>query len=315
MQFPRTNLPRRTLLALAATIVMGAPAAVAQKKPAEPLVNLNKMFRSEYSAARKATVAKAEPIIVVQFDQLVLFNKGKKTVENFTPPIYHEVKAIAHLPLTIYVTLARHAGTTLTAETVQTLKELRTRAVTARASFAGRAGWTPAVIATNQQIVDGSLAFIDATIAAGTVSAEGLTKFTRSVVKPVMRNADTAARAQLDGLHALVQKWRALLGEEAWKRTYVIVLAPRQARPGSLQYAYFQRSLGWKEEGKRLFYAENIFSAEGAVRLLGTILLDRGASVAFFAKPLRLERDLLADAAAIHVRRLIPGPAQPPEKK
>jgi hypothetical protein len=58
--------------------------------------------------------------------------------------------------------------------------------------------------------------------------------------------------------------------------------------------------------GKRLWYAEGVFDKDGGLNLLGTILVDRGASLAFFNDPARLERDLLADAAQRHLNRLFP---------
>jgi hypothetical protein len=78
--------------------------------------------------------------------------------------------------------------------------------------------------------------------------------------------------------------------------------------------------MGARAEGVRLFYAENVFAADGGANLLGTILLDRGASVAFFANPLRLERDLLADAAVHYLQRmklnpLNPAPVRAPAEK
>ena len=94
------------------------------------------------------------------------------------------------------------------------------------------------------------------------------------------------------------------LGEDGWKRLKVVVLVPRQARVGNLQYGYFVRAMGKSAEGTRLFYAEGIFDAKGGRRLLGTILLDREASVAYFGDTRRLERDFLSDAAAAHTARI-----------
>jgi hypothetical protein len=64
--------------------------------------------------------------------------------------------------------------------------------------------------------------------------------------------------------------------------------------------------MGPGAEGRRLWYAEGVFDKDGGLNLLGTILVDRGASLAFFANPVRLERDLLADSAARHLDRLFP---------
>jgi len=121
----------------------------------------------------------------------------------------------------------------------------------------------------------------------------------------VLASAEAAAKAQLDGLHALVTKWRQELGP-AWSHADVVVLGPKQPRPGNVQYEYFKRAMGRGAEGKRLWYAEGVFDRDGGLTLLGTILLDRGASIAFFADPARLERDLLADGAQKHLNKLFP---------
>ena len=84
----------------------------------------------------------------------------------------------------------------------------------------------------------------------------------------------------------------------------MVNLVPRQARAGNLQYTYFRRLMGTAAENRRLYTAENVFSDKGGRRLLGTILLDRAASVAFFGDAARLERDFLSDAAAAHVARM-----------
>jgi hypothetical protein len=112
----------------------------------------------------------------------------------------------------------------------------------------------------------------------------------------LLRSADVAARAQLGGLDRLARQWRKKLGKD-WRRTRVVVLVPRQAKRDNLQYLYFRALMGRAAQGRRLFYATNVFAASGGRRLLGTILLDRRASVAFFRNPTRLERDLLGDAA------------------
>ena len=57
---------------------------------------------------------------------------------------------------------------------------------------------------------------------------------------------------------------------------------------------------------RRLIFAESVFSVDPAVTLLGTILTDRVAADAFFGDQLRMERDLLSDAAARIVERLLP---------
>lgn len=176
----------------------------------------------------------------------------------------------------------------------------------AGASLDGRPGWTPAQLRNHKAIVAASVEFIETVGAAEQVSDARLTAYTRAMRPLVLASAEAAAQVQLDGLHALVNKWRAEMGPDAWARVHVVVLGPKQPRPGNVQYEYFVRAVGRGAVGKRLWYAEGTFDKDGGLDLLGTILLDRGASIAFFADPVRLERDLLADAAARHLDRLFP---------
>lgn len=295
-------------VALAAAVLAGCSTKSApEKKTAtvDPLKHLNAAFRLAYKAERTKLLARGGPIIVVAFDDLVVIRNGTSTKTGFTPAIYHEAKTFAHVPLTLYVWLQSRTDQTLTPAFLATLADYRSRIVSAAASVKGRAGWTPAVMKPHQAIITSSLSFIDTVTRNRRVSGAALLTYTRRMRPYVMASADIAGRAQLDGLHALTGRVRRSLGAD-WARTRVVVLTPRQPRVGNLQYAYFRRLMGRRAVNKRLFYAENIFAPDGAKNLLGTIELDRGASVAFFRDPLRLERDLLADVAKRHVRRLLP---------
>jgi hypothetical protein len=135
-----------------------------------------------------------------------------------------------------------------------------------------------------------------------------VTELARSLEPAVMSAGRAAARAQLDGLDRAARRLHAALGEEAWQRAYVVVLGVRQARVDNLQYSYFKRALGPEAEGKRLIYAESIFDEAKALDLLGTILLDRAISIAFFDQEYRMERDFLGDATAEYLPVLLPKP-------
>ena len=277
--------------------------AVKAKPAIAALKHLNSAFRTAYKAERSTLLQHRGPIIVVAFDDLVLLRGGKTLRTGFTPAIYHEAKAIAHIPLTLYVWFQSRAGSPLSPAFRTRLADYRSRVVSADASLTGRPGWTDAILAPHRAITKAALAFIDDAARSGQVSAKTLADFSCRMRPYVLASADVAGRAQLDGLHALMGKWRGMLGAD-WGRTRVVVLTPRQPRAGNLQYAYFLRLMGRGAVNKRLFFAENIFAPDGARNLLGTIELDRRASVAFFGDPLRLERDLLADVAKRHVKRL-----------
>ena len=284
-----------------------APTAYGQTTAPEKdaLDTLNDTFRASYRELRTWRINSLDPIIVVQFDDLHLIRAGQTKTERFTPPIYHEYKAISHIPLALYTILARHVGRPFHKAMLDRLTAYLKQVQAAGASLEGRKGWTPEQLKGHKAIVDASLKFMERIMGAEEVSDEQLTAYTRAMRPLVLASADAAAKAQLDGLHALVTKWRAELGPR-WSHVDVIVLGPKQPRAGNVQYQYFQRAMGPGAEGKRLWYAEGVFDKDGGTNLLGTILLDRGASIAFFNDPVRLERDLLADGAARHLNRLFP---------
>ncbi len=116
--------------------------------------------------------------------------------------------------------------------------------------------------------------------------------------------ASRTAEAQIAGLHEATGTIRANLGEANWNSAMIVVTGPSTAREGNLQFQYFARLLGSDAVGRRLLFAENIFDAEGALRLVGIHLIDRQVGEMFFGQGARMERDLLADAATFHLLRL-----------
>jgi hypothetical protein len=295
--------------ALALSLAACASAPPNGAAPAAPgkdaLTALNDTFRTTYRETRTWRLSRLDPVIVVQFDDLHLVRAGQVRTEKFTPAIYHEYKAIAHIPLSLYAKLAPLPGRPFEKPTLEWLTMYLKQLQAAGASLDGRPGWTPEQLRLHKKIVADSLAFIEKIARAEEVADEELTAYTRAMRPLVLASADAAAKAQLDGLHALVNKWRAELGPR-WTHVDVVVLGPKQPRPGNVQYEYFRRAMGPGAEGRRLWYAEGVFDRESGLNLLGTILIDRGASLAFFNEPKRLERDLLADAAARHLDRLFP---------
>lgn len=282
----------------------GAPSTAAAPNK-DALVALNDTFRASYRDLRKWRIDTLDPILVVQFDDLHLVRNGQTRTETSTPPIYHEFKAIAHIPLALYVKLARVPERPFDRAMLDWLTAYMKQVQAADASLDGRPGWSADQLRLHKKIVADSLAFMEKIGAAEQVSDAQLTAYTRAMRPLVLASADAAAKAQLDGLHALVTKWRAELGAR-WSHVDVVVLGPKQPRPGNVQYEYFRRAMGPGAEGRRLWYAEGVFDKDGGLNLLGTILIDRGASIAFFDDPKRLERDLLADAARKHLDRMFP---------
>ncbi|MCX7355699.1 MAG: hypothetical protein NTY59_12890 [Alphaproteobacteria bacterium] len=297
---------RAGLLAFLLCAAFAAPAA-AQVTGSDALDRLNASFRARYAESRAATLGRTDPVILVEFETLVLLHKGERRAEPFTPPLYHQLKSIAHIPLALFVMSSQYSDKPLPAEARRALDEYRAQVVAARDALP--AIEIPADLRpTLDTIISSSLSLIDETRASGRFDPMATTALARSLEPALMSAAREAARVQLNGLDRASRRFRADLGEEAWSRTYVVVLGVRQARVGNLQYSYFQRVLGPVADNKRLIYAESVFDETKALELLGTILLDREIGVAFFDQEYRMERDLLSDATAEYLPVLLPKP-------
>jgi hypothetical protein len=287
-------------LAVVVLLAITAAGTAAASEADAALVELNTAFRAHYAEARRAVLARERTVLVIAFDRAVMFRNGRRIEEAFTPPIYDRVKTVAHVPLALYVLSARWDGDVLQPEAIDALKAYRAKTLSARAGLAG-IGLSPASLARQYALVDAVLSEVDRTLSAGRYDGQAVAALCRSLLPAILDNVRDAARAQLDGLDAVTERWRAQIGEDDWRRAKVVVLGVRQARADNLQYSYFRRALGPNAENQRLFYAEGLFTEQLGLDLLGTILLDRGVSMAFFGNESRMERDLLGDAAATYL--------------
>ncbi len=287
--------------ALSAALILVSATAFGQT-PSDALDQLNVAARAAYSDGRAAQLARTGPVIVVAFDRLVLLRNGGETKETFTPPVYHQLKSIAHLPLGLVTLLLPETPGARDGAWRKRLEELRAKGEAAAASIDGL-GLTAAQAQRQRHIFQDSLRFIDGVLASGAPSAAALTGFARAVGPALLANATDAARAQIDGLHAAVQRMKRAMGPEEWNRLFVVVMGAKLPRVGNLQYEYFANALG-RGADRRLIYAESVFDQTRAMSLLATIVIDRKVGEAFFDDETRMERDLLADGAQEHLMRI-----------
>ncbi|HKU97396.1 MAG TPA: hypothetical protein VJR58_19065 [Vineibacter sp.] len=275
----------------------------AAARPEEALIALNKQVRANYAESKRELMLRARPAIVVVFDDATLLRAGQPAAtESFTPPLYHRYKDVAHVALGVWATLAPWVDRT-DQTWMAPLTALLQQARAARASL-DAIGFPADRLARQQLIFDQSIALMERTLAAGRVDGAALAGFARAVAAPVLANGDDAAALQIDGLHALVSRWRAQLSADDWRRLHVLVLGPKMPRAGNLSVQYFQRVMGAGELDRRLLYAEGIFDREAALGLLGTVVTDRTLARDFFGDPMRMDRDFLSDGARKRLDRL-----------
>ncbi|CAG0932604.1 hypothetical protein PLCT1_02128 [Planctomycetaceae bacterium] len=272
---------------------------VKPEQPQDVLFSLNDQFRSAYKAAREEAL-KNETYALVLGDSVVFYRGAIRREVQYTPVRYHELKAVAHIPLTLFVML--NAG--VDENTIAGLAKYR-EAVTASRATLSKRGFDEKTLKRQEAIFANSLALIDRVLAAKKSDGADLAAYTTAMAPLVLQNAYDAAKVQLEGLNAAFGEWINTLTAEERAAYHIVVSGSHQAREKNAQMAYCRALLG-ENEGleQRLIFGESAFDETSCRNLLGTHLLDGAASKAFFDDPLRLQYDLLGDAAGEIVPKL-----------
>lgn len=314
------------IVCFAASVVVAAAAsdaarcdaqAVAQPRAAAPssapyaggpasdaAARMNLEFRAAYASARAQVLAESKPIIWYDGDKLVLLADGKRSEGRPLPDKYHRLKAIAHLPFTIYLSLrvekmppAADAAAKWKrfAELVDGVeRELPTYELQVD------------VLDRQRKIIDESKRIIAAAAAGNLPTPDEQLAFTRRMGPLQEENALEAAAIELEHYRKQVDEWSKERGEGFLKDVSVVVSGSQMPRKRNRITQLFAAMLGVPGEGMRLVYAEGLYDEQKALNLYGTHHLDAAAAAAFFDDSKRLDEDLLSRGAAKYVQQTFP---------
>ena len=284
-----------------ATQVAAEINAAVPRNETDPLVTLNNAFRAEYSRAKTEALSKIGPLIIVEGSNIILVRNGKRTEAQIQPPLYHSLKAVAHIPFAVFLMFDQSDFGQLTEARVAELHDYRKLIVNAQSSL-GASGFSDIQLQRQQKIINDSLAFLDAAIQNRQVEKTALDDFARQMSPVLLVNVDEAARVELDALHSHVSEWRHQMTPDEWNALHVVVMGAHMPRDSEITMQYFQRLLDEPVEGRRIIFAEGLWEEPRALDLLGTHLVDGSAGAAFFGEFMRMHRDLLSDAARVYIR-------------
>jgi hypothetical protein len=274
----------------------------------EELEALNRATRKLYAGGRALELSTIPAVIIVSGDDLILRKNGQRVVATVIPREYHALKCVAHSTLALFGHLAHGPGKPLGEERVKALREYRDL-LSAAGPAAEACGFGPDALARQKRIIARGLAFIDAVLRDGQVSADDLARYCRASRPDVLANAAAAARAQLVATHRQVMGWKRDMTAEEWGALTVIVQGMQTPRVENAAVQYFARLFGETSgEGRRVVYAEGVWDEEKALNLLGTLRLDGKLSAAVFGDPFRMYRDLLADVARPAIDDILAAP-------
>jgi hypothetical protein len=290
-----------------------APTPASPRSVPESLTSLNQLFLEGYRERQAIVKTNTRPLIVADFNVLILHWNGTMETNRCIPDIYNALKDVAHVPFGIYVRLTGYASeqsTRLPGPVLEELGAYPAKIAAAEASLS-EAGFTDAQLARQKAILGECRLYLPNVLSRGTAPRQELLSFARKTAPWLLQNADEAAAAQLDMTHAVVMQWKRRIPSDDWKRLVVVVRGPQMPRRYNLLTQYFAKALdepehhlGYPLENRRLIYAEYIFSSRDHLDLMATTFVDGDASEAFFSDRWRMSRDLLADGAAKYLKRM-----------
>jgi hypothetical protein len=268
----------------------------------DALAKLNAQFRVSYAEARSNVLRVSYPVILYDGSKVILLTGSDKRVEGKpVPEVYHRLKALAHLPFTLYLELREVDGAVS--------DDRQERLVDLRKLIAGVEAELPAYaleshdLDRQRRLLARSAALVDGVLERRACSRHQLEEFARQTGSDMVENTLAAAEVELGHHHAEIKGWLTGLTDDEQRRLRVVVCGSQMPRAGHRIVQLAAALLGEKGEGRRIVYAEAIYEEQRALNLLGTHLLDAESAAAFFGDSTKLDRDILSDGAARYVRK------------
>ena len=272
------------------------------QNPTPPLFNeLNVTARESYAAARALALKNDQPVFLVT-DTVTLIRGEDLGSLPYTPPLYHYLKSISHLPLGAYSASMGLLENPTDKRWIDRLRALLNQLNSAQADLS-KASFTEQQRVRQQDILSLSRAYLDNILMRETIDIASVNRYSRTLAPLLLANAADAANVQIEALDQAVQTLNKKLKPGEFEKAIAVITGPKTPREGNLQFQYFVYAFGPGSAGTRVLYMESIFDREAALGVLKTVLNDRVASQAFFGETYRLERDMMADGATVELMR------------
>lgn len=267
------------------------------------LERLNGKFRELFAESLSHELRKTTPIILVRGDNLVLMANGERRMGTIVHSNYHDLKTIAHVPLTIFSVLNASCEQQLSDRQLQQLDELRQLVETTKACLADCFS-DPQTLQRQTTLLTESRSFLGKVTQDRICTTHGLMEFVRGLRQDIVLNVRDAARLRIDNYHSQLLRWRKEFSSDEWGNVFAIIPGVAAARKENLAVQYFSKAFRQRGEGARIIYAESAFEESEALNLLGVHLMSREIGLAFFDDPWRMHRDLLSTASGTYLDAL-----------
>lgn len=194
----------------------------------DAIIAVDTEMQRNYSALKASLLPHLGPVIVVENNDVggryTLIHQGIRETLNPIGPVFELVKSVCHTPLGIYVIIAPYLLLPDARGWMPQLTAFRKALAGAKREL-GAAQLPPDARRASQRILKRGLRFIDKSLDSGSISITRFKKFTAAVHDAITTNMGFAAQAQTTAVIALMQRWKQQLGDEQWRKLYVVVLS------------------------------------------------------------------------------------------
>lgn len=299
---------------LVVTLVVAVPLTVLSQQgaKADPISDLDKAFRDAYGLATSQTFLTLRakgPVLVNRFGQIALYRPGIENPEIFSMDmrLYLETRAIAHTGVALYARLAPFGFGKLDPDRLAWLNGYAALLSKAEANLESRTDIPPDLKSTQLKMLATCRRTIQSMIQQGEIEIGTLKALAADIRPGIDINLEAAAGSQLEQFRSQVNKWKSTYTDLNWSNAVVVILGIHQARENYLQRQFFDWLLHDNPDSQEhVIFAETmslprpleVDPAPQAIELLSKVMLDKEISAAIFNDPLRMQSDVLGNAAA-----------------
>jgi len=287
--------------------VLAANHGHASEQRVDPFTAINDDFRADYKRVQEQYQARLgdsnHPVVHIFGDQLILMADGSRREFALVPKTYHQIKAIAHVPFSIYLSLLA-ASDSLTNE-----KRVKIGLVQNALS---ETELSAAALKTCNLVLKKSADFLDRYLTSKRKPTQSEWQgYLASIRDPLRQLFFETASLRISTLHSRMQEITKELGPVKSKALRVVISGSHQARAREVAVQYFEKIFKEKQlEGafgeSKLLYGEGLWDPKDALRLVATHEVDQDAAMVFWGNKKALQKDVLSDGAARALQKIKP---------
>ncbi|MFC0692879.1 hypothetical protein [Paraburkholderia humisilvae] len=192
------------------------------------VIAIDTAMQDSYATLKAALLAHLDPVIIVNNDDwggtYTLIHHGVRETLRPVSAVFELAKSVSHTPLGLYVIIAPYLEQPEAQGWVPGIKAFRVVLQKALDNLQRTDLPHEGKVASHRILIN-AIRFIDTSLANGRFSIESFDALTAGVHDDIATNMRIAGEAQVDGVSALLTRWKAQLGEKNWKNLYAVVLS------------------------------------------------------------------------------------------